>query len=256
MLSLLFSSFGLFGLLGTAFWIWMLYECLRTGGAGDRQWVWILIFLNIIGALLYFFIVWLPRNPQFVGKLGIQNRSKLRDQLWQAEAEVKNIGKAHQYIKLGNILYDLGEAERAAEAYQQAIEQEPKNVKALWGAACAARDRQDFAAAKDHLHQLIQIEPEFSYGEASLAYGETLAQAGDLDAAATHLQQHLKSWSNPQGYVILAEIQESQKQFAAACETLETMMIKIKGFVPFQYKKNQHFIRQAERKIQVLRRSS
>lgn len=254
MLSLFFSSFGLVGLVGTAFWIWMLYDCLKHGGAGDRQWLWPLIVLYIVGALLYFFIVWLPRNPQFLGKLGIVNRRKLRDRLWQAEADAKNIGKAHQYINLATVLYEMKELDRAEQAYQQALDQEPKNVKALWGAACIARDRQDYPAAQAHLQQLIQVDPEFSYGQASLAYGETLYQAGELAQATSHLQQHLKSWSNPEGYLILATIQEEQQQFAQACDTLETMIIKIKGFVPFQYRQNQHFIKQGERKIQALKK--
>ncbi|MEM9090912.1 MAG: tetratricopeptide repeat protein [Cyanobacteria bacterium P01_F01_bin.53] len=254
LLSLFFSSFGLLGLLGTAFWIWMLYECIQSGRAG-QQWLWLLIFLNVIGAALYFVTQWLPAHPNFLGWAGLFNRRKMRDRLWQAEADAKNIGKPTQYIALGNLLFEMKQPQKATEAFQQALEQEPENTKALWGAAQAASNQEKYAEAKEHLETLLKVSPEFAYGEASMAYGEMLYRTENYDQAATHLETHLKNWTSPEGYLILATIQQNnQANPAAARKTLETMVIKIKGFVPFQYRKNEHFIRQAERKLKALPR--
>ena len=41
----------------------------------------------------------------------------------------------------------------------------------------------------------------------------------------------------------------------AAHQTHETMILKIKGSAPFQYRKNERFIRQAERKLKALLKS-
>ncbi|MGD1896719.1 MAG: tetratricopeptide repeat protein [Phormidesmis sp.] len=248
------GSFSIFWLLGGAFWLWMLYECVQSGREGQR-WIWLLIFLNVIGAALYFVTQWLPAHPQFVsrvgGSFGFVSR-KDRDRLWQAEADAKNIGKPTQFITLGNLLFDARKTEKAYEAYQQALDQEPRNEKALWGAAQATRELKDYSAAKNYLAQLLEINPEFSYGDASLAYGEMLYQTEDTAGAFEHLKQHVKSWSNPEAYLMLADLHSKQKDAAAARETLETLIIKVKGFVPFQYRKNQHFIRQAERMLRAL----
>ncbi|MBE9061797.1 tetratricopeptide repeat protein [cf. Phormidesmis sp. LEGE 11477] len=253
--SVFFGSFSLLWLLGSAFWLWMLYECIRSGRQG-QQWIWLLIFLNVIGAVMYFVTQWLPAHPEFVSKVGgsfgFVSRQD-RDRLWQAEADAKNIGKPTQFITLGNLLFDQKQTEKALEAYQQALEQAPKNAKALWGAAQAAGELKDYSAAKDYLARLLAVDPEFSYGEASLAYGMTLYQMQDTDAALTHLQTHVKSWSSPEAYLMLAEIQARQEDTAAARETLETLIIKVKGFVPFQYRKNQHFVRTAERRLKALK---
>ncbi|MEO1591150.1 MAG: tetratricopeptide repeat protein [Cyanobacteria bacterium J06632_22] len=251
MYSLFFSSFGFLGLLGSALWIWMLYDCLKSG-RGGREWIWLLIFLNVIGAVMYFVIVWLPAHPNFLGQFGIVNSRQQRDRLWQAEADAKNIGNATQFVTLGNVLFDMRKTERAYEAYQQALEKEPKNDKALWGAAQSASELSKHDDAKAYLEKLLAVKPDFGYGQASLDYGELLYQIKDYDAAAEHLQQHLKNWSNPEGYLMLAEIQSSQDQNDAARETLETLIIKIKGYVPFQYRKNAHFIRKAERRLKSL----
>jgi len=252
--SVFFGSFGFVGLLGGAFWLWMLYECVRSGRDG-QQWLWLLIFLNVIGAVLYFVTQWLPAHPQFLSKVGGNFgfvSQKDRDRLWQAEADAKNIGKPTQFITLGNLLFDQKKTEKAYEAYQQALSQEPKNTKALWGAAQAARELKDYPVAKGYLATLLEVNPEFSYGDASLAYGEMLYQTEDTERAFDHLQAHVKTWSNPEAYLMLAALLEKKQDPAAARETLETMIIKIKGFVPFQYRKNQHFIRQGERMLRSL----
>jgi len=40
----------------SAFWIWMLVDCLKREFENKAKWVLIILLLNIIGALLYFFI--------------------------------------------------------------------------------------------------------------------------------------------------------------------------------------------------------
>jgi Phospholipase_D-nuclease N-terminal len=50
---------GLIGLLIFIFWLWMLIECIMNKGLSSTEkliWVLVIIFLNGLGALLYFFI--------------------------------------------------------------------------------------------------------------------------------------------------------------------------------------------------------
>ncbi|HZR21152.1 MAG TPA: PLDc N-terminal domain-containing protein [Verrucomicrobiae bacterium] len=47
------------GLAGTVFWIWMLVHAITNKGLGDGEkiaWVLVIIFLPLIGCILYFFI--------------------------------------------------------------------------------------------------------------------------------------------------------------------------------------------------------
>jgi hypothetical protein len=57
------------GILATAFWIWMLVECAtREPETGNAKVVWVIIivFMNIIGAVIYYFV----RRPQRWKELG------------------------------------------------------------------------------------------------------------------------------------------------------------------------------------------
>jgi len=55
-----FMTFGvsLIGVLATIFWIWMLIDCLKRKNFKDKLvWVIVLVFLNVVGAGLYYFLV-------------------------------------------------------------------------------------------------------------------------------------------------------------------------------------------------------
>jgi tetratricopeptide (TPR) repeat protein len=245
-----FETFGVIGLVGFGFWVWMLSDCLRSGGRG--QWIWVMITLNVIGAFLYFYICWLPRHPNFLPTPTFLNRWRLKDALWQAEAEAHNIGNALQYVKLGDILGQIGEFDQAAIAYQRAIEKEPTYTQALWGAAKLEMERKNWDKARNHLQALLKISPEYGYGDASLYYGEVLATMEDWESAKIHLQKHLKYWSHPQSYISLAIAHQKQGEIKEARQALETMIFKVKGSTPFQFRKNRKFIDQGKRLLKNL----
>ena len=50
---------GIIGLLIFVFWIWMLIDAIQNRGLSDGEkicWVLAIVFLHIIGALIYYFI--------------------------------------------------------------------------------------------------------------------------------------------------------------------------------------------------------
>jgi hypothetical protein len=51
--------FALFSLLVFVFWIWMLVSAITNKALGDGEkiaWVLVIIFLNLLGAAIYFFV--------------------------------------------------------------------------------------------------------------------------------------------------------------------------------------------------------
>jgi membrane-associated phospholipid phosphatase len=60
--------FLLFGVLGTAFWIWMIIECATKEpdyGNTKLAWLIIVVFTHFIGAAIYYFV----RRPQRYAEL-------------------------------------------------------------------------------------------------------------------------------------------------------------------------------------------
>ena len=54
-----FLVFGVIGILGTIFWIWMLIDCVtKETDEGNSRLIWVLIIVltHLIGAIIYYFV--------------------------------------------------------------------------------------------------------------------------------------------------------------------------------------------------------
>ncbi len=244
-----------FGWLATAFWIWMLVDCLKNGSGRDRQWIWLLVFLNVLGAAIYFVVCWWPRSNRQLPMPGFARRFAVKDKLWQAEADARNIGKAYQFVKLGDLRYSVGDRTQAQHAYDQAIAQEPESQQALWGLVNLAADRKDLAGARERLTLLLQEDPGFKYGEASALYGQLLYELGELDEARTHLEANSHQNGTPEAALLLAQLQQQQGDREQAKETVASMVAKVKGSPPYYFKQHRGTVRRAERLMRMLEKS-
>lgn len=62
------TSLFMFFLLALIFWFWMLVDLLQRKIEDKLVWVIVLIFLNIIGAILYYFLVYAKSGKARKGK--------------------------------------------------------------------------------------------------------------------------------------------------------------------------------------------
>jgi tetratricopeptide (TPR) repeat protein len=236
------------GVLGTAFWLWMLYDCLT--GRGDRQWIYLLVFLNAPGALLYFLTQWLPNHQ--LALPNIFSRWTRRQEIDAAVAETLTIRKSHQFVKLGNLLFEVGEFEPAAHAFHTAPEKEPENPHALWGAASIDRRNKQWDRAADRLKTLMRVDPDFGRGDASLAYGEVLVQLKQWDLAKTHLENDIRKWGHPETYLMLATIYRNEGNSTQARQLLETMLTRINTSYAFNRKRHRASVSKARQLLKSL----
>jgi hypothetical protein len=234
----------------SAFWMLMIFDCVQN--ERDRQtWLWLLIFLNLPGALIYCIARFLPRLNVPVPNLF--KRWTLKQKLWNAEASVRNIGKAHQHVTLANLLMELRETEKAKTHYQQALEKEPTNTDALWGISTLEIKQKQFSAARDRLQTLLKKDPKHKYGEASLQYGKMLFELQDWDAAAKHLKADIQEWSHPEAAWMLAQILIQKGQRDEARDILDKMIFNVTSSPTFHYKRHRAVLHKAEKLMKTLR---
>lgn len=227
------SAYGLFGtgftllqLLYFGLMVWMLVECLRKDP--DRYlWMWVILIFVPIGPLLYFFIRWLPHNELRAPRaLRGWTRGKEINQLETAAAQ---IGNAYHHIQLGDALRETGKIERAAASYSQALAKEPSNPQALWGAALIDMRKKEYARACPRLEKLLEIDPQYKFGDVSLAYGRTLFELGRREEACAHLQKHISRWRHPEGLYLMAQLSAEQGKNEEARSHLQAMLLDING---------------------------
>lgn len=214
----------LFGLVSSAFTLWMIVYCLRNDS--DREtWIWILLMFPAMGAVIYFLTRWLPSSslepPAFIKRW--RDSSKIR----RLEIAAQQIGNPHQFVEWGEALRDVKNWSQARSAYRQALAKEPGNLPALWGAAQAEAQLGDHVAARDCLEKVLAIDPGYKFGDVSLQYGRTLRFLNEADVETAHWRAHLKKWRHPEALFLLAERLVERSEFAEARQLLQTMIADI-----------------------------
>lgn len=87
-------------------------------------------------------------------------------------------------LALASVLADLGRNDEAAESYQQVLRQNRANPKALTGLARVHIAADDFDAARDLLHEALQVAPDWVASRMELALLE--ASLGRFEHAVPH----------------------------------------------------------------------
>lgn len=234
------------------FWLWMIGDCYSQE-RGDRRlrWLGLVVLLHGLGALLYWLLCWWPRQRQAApktmpktlgGKLASgwhRTAPKSDKEVALIEADARHIGKAHQFVRLGDLRHDRGEFDLAEAAYQQAIAQEPDHPKALWGLANIALTKPDLLTAQDCLAQLLAQAPDFQFGAALTLYSRVLFDLGELDRAQIQLETERSRRREPVNELLLARILQRLGEPDQARQTLEALILQIEGAPPYYHRQHQ-----------------
>lgn len=235
---LLVLMVGLLPFLAGLFWFWMLYDCVRYD-PDWRTWIWILIFLNAPGALLYLLVRRIRRQTQSQGRSPSPlDRWSRRHEIWEAEAATLNVGNAYQFVTYGELLLETGQARKASAAFERALLMEPEDTRALWGAAQAAlRQRADEPAA-GYLRDLLDADQAYRSGDASLAYGRVLSRLGQLNQARSHYATHLERWTHPEAQVLYGDLLIRHGDAREAREHLTRVIAGLRAIPEFARRKS------------------
>lgn len=208
------------------FWIWMLIHCLRT--EPDRYfWIWVMVIAQPIGAIAYFVLRYLPSH-EFTAPPFLRRWTRGRE-LVRLETAARQIGNAHQFIQWGNLLREVNQLDQADEAFQQALKKDGSNLQALWGAAQVASAQKRYSDVKSLTRQILDKDPQYKFGDVSLAYARALKETGDVDEALTHLEQHVKRWRHPEAVYLLSELYQEKGDNDAARNSLQGLILDING---------------------------
>lgn len=208
------------------FVIWMAVYCSRND-TDSRNWMWIILVLHPFGSLAYFFIRWLP-STQFTLPRFLQRYTRGKD-LRRLEVSAHQIGNSHQFVLWGDLLREVGQWDRAGEAYASALKKDAASLPALWGAACVDFRHQNFTAARDRAKTILDRDFTYKFGDVSLLYGRSLKELGERDAAKAHLQEHIRRWRHPEALFALASILADEGDNETARSHLVSMIQDIEA---------------------------
>lgn len=226
MLYVLEGTSSLLGFAYLAFFIWMLWHCMRT--EPDRQyWVWLMIMVPGIGALVYFLTRFLP-STEVHAPAFLRRWTRARE-ISRLETAAVQIGNPYQFVQWGDALREAGMLDQAADAYARALAKEPQNITALWGAAQVAATQKRYDDVCRLTRQILDQDPQYKFGDVSLAYGKAKLELGETADATTHFEQHVRRWRHPEAVYLLAELHAQQGQTQMARQHLQALLHDING---------------------------
>lgn len=136
----------------------------------DTYWLYIILFLGPIGALVYLFVEGLPD----IGMVGQSFRVfPRRKRIRQLEIAILDNPSAGNYEELADLYMDDGKLEQARDAYSKAIAARNNTLECFYRRGLCALQLGDAAAALPDLERVIQADPDHDFQRA----GGQLAQA-------------------------------------------------------------------------------
>ncbi len=225
----------IFWAISTIFWVWMLIDCVMN--EPDRfMWLWIIVIFNSLGALIYFVARKMPVIRY--NSMPVISRFSRGGEISKAQADVFNIGNPHHFIKLGELYLETGNYEGAGTAFKTALEKEPADIQALWGAAQVDVKKKNYTEALPKLEKVLKQDFDYKYGEASLLYARALYELKDTAKAKKHLVKHLDKWSPPEAKYMMASLLAGEGNNKEAYEMLNSTVQEMKGAPSYYRSKN------------------
>ncbi len=216
----------IYWILPILFQVALVIHIVKTGR--NTLWVWLVIFVPLIGALAYFVVEILP------GLMGSRTAQRAASGLRKTVDPHRDLRQAHQKLavndsvdsrrKVADQLYDRGRYDEAMEHYRAAMTGIYRHEPLLMlGLAKAQFAKNQIADARLTLDELIANNPDFKSPEGHLLYARALEAEGNIDKALGEYQALAKYYSGAEAmyrYAVLLKRQGQVEQGNAMLKEL------------------------------------
>src|SRR5580692_7828117 len=174
------------GFLGYLLYRWGLVGIILQGLAivhfirrrPDTYWIFIILFLGPLGALIYIFAEALP-------DIGLLRQSfkvfPRRKRISELETMVRDNPSAGNYEELGDLYMDDGRLQPARAAFDKAIATRADTLDPFYRRGVCAIQLGDVAAALPDLERVVGIDPEYDFHRAAGLLAHAYAQSGQKE---------------------------------------------------------------------------
>jgi hypothetical protein len=179
-----FFSWGIFGVVLMAM---ALVHFVRR--QPSFYWLYLIIFLGPLGALIYLAIEFLPELFDPGAFRFVERGRRVRE----VEANIRQNPSAGNYEELGLLRLDKGDWAGARACFDRALEQRTDSLDPFYRRGLAEVELGDFTAARADLEHVVTADAGYDFQRAAglLAYADW--KTGDLDRAQRLFDQVLRT---------------------------------------------------------------
>jgi len=181
----------------------------------DVYWIYIILFLGPIGALIYIFVEAVP-------DIGLLRQSfktlPRRKRISELERMVRDNPSAGNYEELGDLYMDEGRLQLARTAFDKAIAARADTLDPFYRRGVCALLLGDAAAALPDLERVVGKDSDYDFHRAAGLLAHAYAQTGQKEKAAPLFQQVTARSTSSETYLNFADLLASEQRNTEARE--------------------------------------
>jgi hypothetical protein len=189
----------------------------------DTYWLYIILFLGPIGALVYLFAEVLP-------DIGLLNQSfkgiSRGNRINALELAIRDNPSVGNYEELGELLMENGKLQPAREAFDKAIAARSNTLETFYHRGVCAILLGDAPAALPDLERAVSKDPHLDFNRASGLLAQAYALTGQPDKAEALFRQVTVVSTLSETYLNFADFLASQGRPAEAREWAQKVLDK------------------------------
>ena len=189
----------------------------------DMYWIFIILFLGPLGALIYIFVEVLPD----IGLLGQSFKVfPRRKRIGELETMVRDNPSAGNYEELGDLYMDDGRLQMARAAFDKAIAARADTLDPFYRRGVCALQLGDPAAALPDLERVVGEDAGYDFYRATGLLAHAYAQTGQKEKAEPLFRQATIRSTSSETYLNFAGMLASDGRNAEAREWAQKVLDK------------------------------
>jgi len=189
----------------------------------DTYWLYIILFLGPIGAIVYLFAEVFP-------DVGLLNQSfkgiSRRKRIAALELTIRDNPSAGNYEELGELCMDDGQLQRAREAFDKAIAARLNTLDCFYRRGVCAVLLGDAVAALPDLEKVVAKEPNYDFNRAPALLAHAYALTGEKEKADALFRSVTVVSTSSETYLNFADFLVSEGRSAEAREWAQKVLDK------------------------------
>jgi hypothetical protein len=215
----------------------------------DTWWLYIIIFLGPLGALIYLIAEGIP-DLSLVGDSfrGFSRRSRIRElqSLVQVNSAVGNIEE------LGDLYMDEGRLQQARAAFDKAIAGGSTTLDPFYRRGVCAVLLGDAAAAIPDLERVIAKEPDYDFQRGLGLLAQAYAMTGQKDKAEMLFRRATERSTLSETYLNFSDLLASEGRTAEARDWARKVLEKAPAMPAYQRRRERPWFREAKKRLRRL----
>lgn len=208
----------------------------------DIWWIFIIIFLGWIGAVIYIVVEVIPDASLLRGSFQTFPR---RRRIRELEMAIRDNPSAGNFEELGLLYLDEKNFARARACYDRSIAQRTDSVDPFYRRGVAEVELGDFPAAVPDLERAVSADPTYDFHRGVGLLAHAYAQTGQTEKAEQLFQQATKISTSSETYYNYALFLQSQGRTEEARQWAQKILDNRATMPGYQKRRERGWFRKA-----------